>query len=177
LVHTKPSSLHHEISCECEPPQLPGLQDGIQTSLIVKNPYTKLEKRQGVRDGLKDSLLPTRLRYHHHPTLSFFLSLPCPLLYKAPLRFTSPHLVTISSHFNSTIYFLSLFRYLFITSTTSSSLVEARKGKKRVRLDSDEFSESDSTEVKRLREDLLGFPGRHGARSDDSGNRLGREEL
>ncbi|XP_062158789.1 uncharacterized protein LOC133866276 [Alnus glutinosa] len=115
------------------------------------------EKRQGVRDGLKDSLLPTRLLYHHHPTLSFFLSLPCPLLYKAPLRFTSPHLITISSHFISTIYFLSLFRYLFITSTTSSSLVEARKGKKRVRLDSDEFSESDSPEVKRLREDLLGF--------------------
>lgn len=34
--------------------------------------------------------------------------------------------------------------------------MEARKGKKRVRLDSDEFSESDFPEVKRLR-DLLGF--------------------
>ncbi|XP_062159784.1 uncharacterized protein LOC133867117 [Alnus glutinosa] len=41
--------------------------------------------------------------------------------------------------------------------STLSSLVEARNDKKRVRLDSDEFSESDSPEVKRLREDLLGF--------------------
>ncbi|XP_059454238.1 uncharacterized protein LOC132184573 [Corylus avellana] len=38
-----------------------------------------------------------------------------------------------------------------------SSIVESRNDKKRVRGDSDEFSESDSPEVKRLREDLLGF--------------------
>lgn len=105
------------------PPKLPGLHDGIETSLIVETPDTKLENRQGVRDGLRIRSLSRACVTIITPTLSLvslFLSPTFSLylvpLYNVPLRFTAPHqhFLTLSLRFiGNTFLSLSLF-HLFI---------------------------------------------------------------
>lgn len=144
-------------------PQLPGLQDDIKTSLIVETPDTKLEKGRGVRDGLRIRSLPRACVTIINPRslLSLSFSLQLSLSTLSPyiwFLFALAHFITTSSHYRNDLletHFSFCLYYIFIF--IMSSFVEGRNDKKRVRGDSDEFSESDSPEVKRLREDLLGF--------------------